>query len=161
MIFKRLTAFIIDLFIITMIISVPFFATQTIKSQILTQFFSALMVTLLLCKDCINGQSVGKLIMKIQVVDDTTNQKVYVVRCIIRNFFVIFWIVEVVVLFVSKNKRIGDYVAKTKVINNNKAEKIRLDKNTLIAILICFCVIFLLLFFVFNLFCSSTLQLLF
>lgn len=67
MIFKRLIAFIIDLLIIAVITGVLFFATQAIKSQILLQFFSALTITLLFCKDCMNGQSVGKKIMKIQV----------------------------------------------------------------------------------------------
>lgn len=161
MIFNRLIAFIIDLLIISMLISLLLFATQTVNSQFLTQFLSALMLTLLLCKDCINGQSVGKRIMKIQVVDETTNKNISVVGCIVRNFFVFFWIVEFFVLLISKNKRIGDYVTKTKIVKNDNTENIRIDKSTVIIVLICFCVIFLLLFFVFNLFHSSTFQLLF
>lgn len=161
MIFNRLIAFIIDLLIISMLISLLLFATQTVNSQFLTQFLSALMLTLLLCKDCINGQSVGKRIMKIQVVDETTNKNISVVGCIVRNFFVFFWIVEFFVLLISKNKRIGDYVTKTKIVKNDNTENIRIDKSTVITVLICFCVIFLLLFFVFNLFHSSTFQLLF
>ena len=160
MIFRRLTAFVIDLLIIAVIMSVAFLAVQTIKSQTLLQFLSSLMITLLLCKDNIDGQSFGKRIMKIQIVDEKANKKVSKVRYIVRNLFVIFWIVEVFILFISKNKRIGDYVARTKVITKNKTEKAPFDKGTLIAVLFCLCIVFILLFLVFNLFQSTTFQLL-
>jgi Predicted membrane protein/domain len=140
--------------------NVLFFIAHIIESQILLQFLSALMITLMLCKDNINGQSFGKRIMKLQIVDEKTNKRVSNVRYIVRNFFAIFWIVEVFVLFISKDKRIGDYVAKTKVITKNKAEKIRFDKSNLISVLLCLCVIFILLFLVFNLFHPKTFQLL-
>lgn len=151
MIFKRIVAFIIDLLMIAIIIGVLYFVTQPIKSQILLQLLSSLMLTLLLCKDCINGQSAGKRTMKIQIVDEKSNKKVSNIRCIARNVFVIFWIIEVIVLFISKEKRLGDYVVKTKVIYNNKVEKAQLNKNILYTVLFCFCVIFFFILFVFNL----------
>ena len=161
MIFKRLFAFILDLLIISTIISLLFLPTYEIKSIVLVELYSALMLTLLLCKDCINGQSIGKRIMKIQVVDENSNQRVSNSREILRNIFVVFWIVEVIVLFISKDKRIGDYVAKTKVIECNKIEKFQLDKNTLCAILLCFCITFALIFLMFSLIHSPMAQLLF
>ena len=161
MILKRLIAFLIDLLLIAIIVNMFFFATQTVKSQLLVQFLSAMMVTMLLCKDCINGKSAGKKIMKIEIANEKEGEKVSAVSCVVRNIFVVLWIIEILVLFISKEKRIGDYVAKTKVVSNSKVEKIKLDKNALLTILLCFCIIFLFMFFVFKIFSSSSFELLY
>lgn len=161
MILKRLIAFLIDLLLIAIIVNMFFFATQTVKSQLLVQFLSAMMVTMLLCKDCINGKSAGKRIMKIEIANEKEGEKISAVSCIVRNIFVVLWIIEILVLFISKEKRIGDYVAKTKVVSNSKVEKIKLDKNALLTILLCFCIIFLFMFFVFKIFSSSSFELLY
>lgn len=118
MILKRLIAFLIDLLLIAIIVNMFFFATPTVKSQLLVQFLSAMMVTMLLCKDCINGKSAGKRIMKIEIANEKEGEKVSAVSCVVRNIFVVLWIIEILVLFISKEKRIGDYVAKTKVVSN-------------------------------------------
>ena len=161
MILKRLIAFLIDLLLIAIIVNMFFFATQTVKSQLLVQFLSAMMVTMLLCKDCINGKSAGKRIMKIEIANEKEGEKVSAVSCVVRNIFVVLWIIEILVLFISKEKRIGDYVAKTEVVSNSKVEKIKLDKNALLTILLCFCIIFLFMFFVFKIFSSSSFELLY
>ena len=85
MIFKRLIAFIIDIFLIVIIMGALFVVTQPIKSSILLQILSSLMLTSLFCKDCINGQSVGKRIMKIQVVDENSNRNISNIRMLLRN----------------------------------------------------------------------------
>lgn len=146
MIFKRLIAFVIDLLIIAVITGILFLLTQSLKSQILILLFSALMITFLLCKDIVNGQSFGKIIMKLKVVDSRSNNSATNISVIVRNIFVIFWIVEVFVLFVSKDMRIGDYIAKTKVISNEKLIRVQLNKTIILTILLCFCVVCILLF---------------
>lgn len=162
MVIKRLLAFGVDLMSIVVIVNVLFLSTYIIKSQFLLQFLSALMITLLLCKDCMNGQSIGKRVMKLQVVDSNTEENISAVRHIVRNLFLPLWYIEILILMISKEKRIGDYVAKTKVISNDASVgKIQLDKNTLFAILLCFIVILLLSFVLFRLIDSPMLQLLF
>ena len=42
------------------------------------------MVTMLLCKDCINGKSAGKRIMKIEIANEKEGEKVSAVSCIVR-----------------------------------------------------------------------------
>src|ERR1017187_3332998 len=37
------------------------------------------------CKDCINGRSIAKRIVKLQVVDNTTGQVASPIKCLIRN----------------------------------------------------------------------------
>jgi RDD family. len=162
MVIKRLLAFGLDLMIIVAIVNVLFLSTFIIKSQFLLQFLSALMITLLFCKDCMNGQSIGKRVMKLQVVDSNTEENISAVRHIVRNLFLPLWCIEILILMISKRERIGDYVAKTKVISNDApVGKMQLDKNTLFAILLCFIVIFFLSFIMFHLIDSSMVQLLF
>jgi len=162
MVIKRLLAFGVDLMSIVVIVNVLFLSTYIIKSQFLLQFLSALMITLLLCKDCMNGQSIGKRVMKLQVVDSNTEENISAVRHIVRNLFLPLWYIEILILMISKEKRIGDYVARTKVISNDASVgKMQLDKNTLFAILLCFIAILLLLFVLFRLIDSPMLQLLF
>ena len=100
--------------------------------------------------------------MKLQVVDNNTEENISVVRHIVRNLFLPLWYIEILILMISKKERIGDYVAKTKVISNHASVgKMQLDKNALFAILLCFTVIFLLLFILFHLIDSPMVQLLF
>jgi uncharacterized RDD family membrane protein YckC len=67
------------------------------------------------CKDCINGRSIAKRIIKLQVVDNKTGQVASPLKCFIRNIFCIIWPVEVIVVLLKPGRRIGDQVAGTKV----------------------------------------------
>lgn len=68
------------------------------------------------CKDCINGRSIAKLILKLQIVDNTTGQVASPLKCFIRNIFCIIWPVEFIVALINPGRRIGDRVAGTKLI---------------------------------------------
>ena len=65
-------------------------------------------------KDVINGQSIGKKIMKIKVVDLNDN-KPSLFNLIIRNITILIWHVEALLVLLDK-ERLGDRLAKTKVV---------------------------------------------
>ena len=67
-------------------------------------------------KDSINGRSLGKRITNLQVVDNKTGISASPLQCLIRNLFVIIAPVEFILSVVSPYLRIGDRVAKTKVV---------------------------------------------
>lgn len=69
-----------------------------------------------LCKDSINGRSPAKRIFKLQVVDNKTRQAASPVKCLVRNIFCALWPIEVVVTLINPGRRIGDFVAGTKVV---------------------------------------------
>jgi uncharacterized RDD family membrane protein YckC len=71
------------------------------------------------CKDCVNGRSIAKRILKHQLVDNKTNQVASPLQCCIRNIFCIIWPVEVIVALINPGQRIGDRVAGTKVVYYN------------------------------------------
>jgi uncharacterized RDD family membrane protein YckC len=68
------------------------------------------------CKDCINGQSIAKRILKLQVVDNKTGQIASPIKCFIRDLFCILWPMEVFVALANPSRRLGDLVAGTKLI---------------------------------------------
>jgi len=68
------------------------------------------------CKDCLNGRSVAKRILKLQLVDNKTGQVASPLKCFVRNIFCILWPIEVIVALVNPSRRIGDMVAGTKLV---------------------------------------------
>ena len=122
---KRILAFIIDIFILAllyMIIGIiPMYDDLILISEDLNKYFyivfgmALLIITLaFIGKDAINGQSIGKRITKIKVVDD----KGYIAnifKCIIRNITIYIWPIEALLVLLDK-KKLGDRLAGTNVV---------------------------------------------
>lgn len=88
-------------------------------------YFFIIAFSLYLCKDLIGGQSIGKRLLGFKLVNVNNSHPPSEFQSIIRNFFVVLWPLEVIVILVSSNRRIGDFVARTKVV---RAETV--SKNT-------------------------------
>ena len=71
------------------------------------------------CKDIINGRSLAKRILKLQIVDNKTGQVATPLQSLVRNIFCIIWIIEVIVAMTNTSRRLGDRVAGTKLIPYN------------------------------------------
>jgi len=67
------------------------------------------------CKDCIGGRSLAKRILKLVVVDNTTNLPATPFQTLIRNLFCLIWPIEVFVSLFNQQRRIGDRLAGTKL----------------------------------------------
>ena len=68
------------------------------------------------CKDIINGRSLAKRLLKLQVVDNTTGETASPMQCFVRNLFCIIWPVEVAIALTNTGRRLGDQVAGTKLV---------------------------------------------
>jgi hypothetical protein len=102
--------------------------------------FSVLGLALYVSKDCLNGQSFGKRIFNLQLVNNYTNEPASPFVGIIRNIFIFIWPIELLVLSINPERRIGDYITGTKVINfdpTSEPEKLNILK-AIISILIPF-----------------------
>jgi hypothetical protein len=66
-------------------------------------------------KDIYLGQSIAKKIMKFQILDTRTNLPANPIKCLIRNFTILLWPVEVIAALINPERRIGDYIAGTKL----------------------------------------------
>ena len=74
-------------------------------------------LALYFCKDIFNGRSIAKRILKLQVVDNTTGQVASPLKCFIRDIFCVLWPIEVIVAIINTNRRLGDRIAGTKLVN--------------------------------------------
>jgi uncharacterized RDD family membrane protein YckC len=68
------------------------------------------------CKDIINGRSIAKRILKLQVVDSNTGQPASPIKCFVRNLLCVLWPVEVIVAMTNTNKRLGDRIVGTELV---------------------------------------------
>jgi len=123
---KRIIAFVIDFFIIAIIQAIGFMAitiTQSKSGNYLNSLFlcTGLTSLLLICKDLVAGQSIGKRIMKIGVHKAEDTSKIpNAVTLILRNLFLILWPIEAIVFLSSGcETRLGDKLLKTTVIEVN------------------------------------------
>lgn len=71
------------------------------------------------CKDCINGRSIAKRALKLQVVENSSGNVASPIKCFVRNIFCILWPIEVIVTIANPGRRIGDMVAGTSVVPFN------------------------------------------
>ena len=67
-----------------------------------------------LCKDVIGGQSIGKKIVHIKVVNEDES-KANLLQLIIRNITILIWPIEVIIFLLGKRK-IGDVISKTMIV---------------------------------------------
>lgn len=68
-------------------------------------------------KDFLNGRSPAKRILGYQVLDRKTEEPASELQCFIRNLTIcLIWPIEVIVGLISPERRIGDFLANTKVI---------------------------------------------
>jgi uncharacterized RDD family membrane protein YckC len=67
------------------------------------------------CKDCVKGRSLGKRIARLQVLDNRSGEVASPLQCLVRNIFIIAWPIEGIVALANPARRIGDFVAGTRV----------------------------------------------
>ena len=78
-------------------------------------------------KDSFQGRSAAKRMMKLQVVDLKTGMPASAGQCFVRNLPIILWPIEVIMTLVNRQRRMGDYIAGTKVVNYDPAAKAMLE----------------------------------
>ena len=70
----------------------------------------------LIFRDILGSKSIGKKLLHLDIVDIDTNAKVNISRRVLRNITWILAPIEIIVYLINDGKRIGDIIAKTKVI---------------------------------------------
>src|SRR5688572_6713391 len=67
-------------------------------------------------KDIFLGRSPAKRILKFQVVNASTGEPANPLRSLIRNLTIILWPIEAIVALINPGRRIGDYLAGTRLV---------------------------------------------
>ena len=73
-------------------------------------------------KDSLIGRSPAKHILKLQVVHQITGEPAGPLRCFLRNLLCVFWPIEVIVVCINPERRLGDRIAGTKVVYYRASE---------------------------------------
>lgn len=87
-------------------------------------------------KDAVKGKSPAKRLLGLIIVDNKTGEIANPIKSVIRNTTLIFWPIEVIFTLFSPERRIGDYIAGTKVISDDKTLETELKIGQIIFALI-------------------------
>lgn len=115
MIVRRLSAYLIDLVLLSGVYLIVwcFLPNHAI-------YIGCYLFALFFCKDGFTGQSIGKKVCSLQIVQD--RGQISPLKALARNIFYIVWPIEVIMLFATQ-QRIGDIVTKTRVVKSNSTPK--------------------------------------
>ncbi|WP_283641733.1 RDD family protein [Croceibacter atlanticus] len=133
---KRLGAMLLDHFVMTiiaMVFLIPGIALSFIdafevsheptSANLLGDFsyIGLFGIAIYLCKDCIRGRSIAKRALKLQIINYTSGSIASPIRCVVRNLTIAIWPIEVLFTLINPERRLGDYLAGTAVINFNES----------------------------------------
>ncbi len=143
---KRIVAIIIDIIIISLV-TIPIFAIGFVKN--LTNFYIlliSLFVSAFLCKYILNGQSLGKRLMRIRVVCEFKRMPKDF-PLMLRNLplLLLFPIELILFIFNKDGRRLGDYLAETMAIESKHNTQHTVTPNRIVNFLLCFTIISILL----------------
>lgn len=134
---------IIDVFMVAILFIPLCICIILSRVELRNSMIPFLMWGIIFCKDCFGGRSIGKRIMGYQVVDSNSGKVVSPFKSVLRNLFYILGIIDIgAMLYHSKGRRLGDYVAHTEVIVYNGTLK---ENKWIESIITIICVFILLL----------------
>jgi uncharacterized RDD family membrane protein YckC len=107
--------FAIPVFLIVLAIAGREAPTTSTMEGVLQAVAVCIVMVVYFNKDWFTGQSLAKRVMGQRVVDVRTGLPASRVRCFIRNLTIPLWPLEVVVTPFSPSRRLGDWLAQTKV----------------------------------------------
>lgn len=92
-------------------------------------------------KDIFAGRSIGKRALKYQVVNNKTGLVASPYKCLVRNLTTILWPIEVIAALINPSRKIGDFIAGTKIQATEVPQERETSKSELV---FCFLIAYLL-----------------
>lgn len=123
---RRFKALIIDigiLMVIHILITILFMLVVSSNLMYNHVMTSIIVYGLFFCKDMVNGQSVGKRLLKLQVVSDKGGA-VTLPKLIARNLVALVQPIDALFMINNQGRRWGDILCKTQVVYAAKTEAI-------------------------------------
>ena len=123
---KRLASMLLDHFCTCFILMAPIIPFLLLKSDpedqgaMLDPGFQFVFLGLMFLyffKDSFSARSIAKRVTKLQVVDNRTGKAASVRQCFLRNLTIVIWPVEVLITLFNSQRRLGDFIAGTRVVN--------------------------------------------
>jgi len=115
---KRFICPFLDLMIISLITLPVIFYLQKINHPYLA-LAKAIPFALFLNKDFFSNRSLGKRIFNYLIVDNKYHTNVSTLKCLIRNLTLFIYPIEAIVMVFNSERRIGDRLTGTKLVDSN------------------------------------------
>jgi uncharacterized RDD family membrane protein YckC len=96
----------------------------------------SLAYALIFNKDLYLGRSPAKLVLKLQVLNSWNDKPASAFQCLIRNLTFPLWPIEAILMFANPARRLGDYIAGTRVASYDPLESPQQKQNWLLAIVV-------------------------
>ncbi|MCK8482321.1 RDD family protein [Psychroserpens algicola] len=130
--FRRISSMLLDHFLMCILIIPPAIILTIISENIgikmndgMGFFVFFLIVFVYLNKDFFKGKSPAKRILGYRVINKKTEKPATELQCFVRNLTIcVAWPLEVIVGFINPERRIGGFIANTKVVESEK-EKLK------------------------------------
>jgi uncharacterized RDD family membrane protein YckC len=143
----RLASMLVDHFAMTfiiMIIVMPGFAVSMLNTFNIDHepssikmgnmfFLVALGFSAYFNKDIFNGRSPAKRILKMQVIDNKTDQVASPLKCLVRNLTIPIWPIELIFVFIDPKRRLGDKIAGTRIEYVESPQKVKINWRRIFA----------------------------
>lgn len=145
----RIASMILDHFFMTFILTIVVFLigglcfgifrlTET-TTESLPEYFPIfflpivfLVFSIYMNKDGIKGKSPAKRILGLIVIDNKTKKVATPIKSLLRNVTLFVWPIEVIFTFYSTERRLGDYIAGTRVVLNQESLETEIKLTNLI-----------------------------
>ncbi len=111
---ERLIIILYDLNFVVLLSTPIFFMHVFLGVKIYILFF--IIIFILNNKDFFGSKSIAKRNYGYQVIDIKNNMPANELKCYIRNITWLIWPIEVIIALLSPNRRLGDFIAGTKII---------------------------------------------
>ncbi len=128
----RLASMLVDHFAMTMICTlimgigigaaffVDYFWNDSWVIYVIVAVICLTAFSIYLNKDLLRGQSPAKRILKLQVIDNKTGLIASPLQCLARNLILPIWVVEIPFILLNPQRRLGDFIANTRIEVENK-----------------------------------------
>jgi uncharacterized RDD family membrane protein YckC len=126
--FHRIASMLLDHIIMTIVIVPPMIILMILKANGILEIgngtFSVIFLSMMFIyinKDFFNAKSPAKRILGYQVLNRKTEKPASELQCFVRNLTIaVAWPLEVIVALINPERRIGDFLANTKVVVSEK-----------------------------------------
>ncbi len=150
---RRLGTMLLDHVIICFVCLPPIILFKQIvypdyRYQEILKYLNFPVFVIYFCKDCIHGRSFAKRNLNFCLLSYSMNSEATPIQSVIRNLFIIIWPIEVVFALFNQERRIGDFVAGTKLGYYNPNSPIRKIKFWEIAVSVLLASLFTALLFI-------------
>lgn len=117
--------YVMSLFFPIIIINMYFVESQYPDYNVGAYLMSILYLALI-NKDFVNGRSVAKRVYGYKLIDAKSKNSASEFQCMIRNLTYTVWPLEAIMVFINPNRRLGDYLAKTELIEQPETDGVEI-----------------------------------